>query len=144
MRNKKIKTICISCSLALTMMGRERNENKKIKTICISCSLTLLTMMLTACGSGKPSVPGTTGNNPATIISTEELSKKELDKINERIEKVGKSYDGLYDYNYGYDLFGAKGMNSGSVGVRNNRGGFAMKSQMPRRPQAPHIQERKP
>ena len=89
-------------------------RNKKIKTICISCSLAL-TMMLTACGSGKPSVPGTTGNNPATIISTEELSKKELDKINERIEKVGKSYDGLYDYNYGYDLFGAKGMNSGSV-----------------------------
>ena len=86
-------------------------KNKKFKAICISCSLSFA-MLLTACGTNKPAVGGST-NEPATIISTEELSKKELDKVNERIQEVGKAYDGLYSYrvDYGYNAKGSLSFN---------------------------------
>ncbi len=74
-----------------------------------------MTMMLNACSTGKPQATDPAAGNPSNIISTEELSKKDLDKINERIRVIGKAYDGLYNSNLSFSLYNSKGVMSQNV-----------------------------
>ena len=68
---------------------------RKIKTTCLSFTLACA-MMLTACGGAK--TPGANQPIEGAYVppTTELLTQLEKDTVDARIEKIGKAYDGYY------------------------------------------------
>ena len=89
----------------------------KKRIIAILMSFCMTASMLAACGTEEPSVSrGSYDPDESTKEGAKATPTPASEKdIEARIKKVGEKYDGLYSYEYDYDLRGLSGATNGGM-----------------------------